>query len=447
MRGPSWAAVFGVRQHLRQSLWAVPLLGTALGAGLAVLDLELEGTVQLPDNWSYSASTASALLSAVAAAMIGLVGLVVTIGVLVVQMATGTLSPRFMRLWYRDRLQKVVLASFTATFAFAYILLSEIGSGSVPNLGVTVAGVAVTIDLFLLLLYLDRFVHALRPVAVAAAMAKSGLAVVEGMAGTEGLHPRLPLQRAEPLASLSVRSERAGAIQAVHVRGIVELAARRRLVCELHHTVGDFVYPGSVLAELRGGADESDAVRVRGMIALGAERTIDQDPAFALRIVVDIAIRALSPAVNDPTTATQMINHLGALLIGIGAQERSQEGAFLDGAGQVRLTMPTRSWSDYLDLAVTEIRVYGATSPSVCRRLRALLVDLDRTVLPQNRDAVLEQLALLDRSVNGAFTDPDLRRLAMLEDRQGIGGASPDASPDATTEQGVRGGDGIILPG
>src|SRR3954454_1155025 len=98
MRGPSWATVFGLRQHLRQSLWAVPLLGTLVGAGLAVLDLQVEGNVPLPAGWSYSPSTASALLSAVAAAMVGLVGLVVTIGVLVVQMATGTLSPRFMRL-------------------------------------------------------------------------------------------------------------------------------------------------------------------------------------------------------------------------------------------------------------------------------------------------------------------------------------------------------------
>src|SRR3954452_11525786 len=198
MRRPSWAAVFGARQHLRQSLWAIPLLGTLVGAGLAVVDLRLEGTVPLPAGWSYSASTASALLSAVAGAMVGLVGLVVTIGVLVVQMATGTLSPRFMRLWYRDRLQKVVLASFTATFAFAYVLLSEVGSGVVPDLGVTVAGAAVTLNLFLLLLYLDRFVHALRPVAVAATMARSGLAVVAATAPTEAVQEasrRPPRQR------------------------------------------------------------------------------------------------------------------------------------------------------------------------------------------------------------------------------------------------------------
>src|SRR5919107_1744117 len=155
----SWATGFQLRQHLRQSLWA-------------------ESRVSLPSGWSYSASTASSTLSTVSGAMVGLVGLVVTIGVLVVQMATGTLSPRFMRLWYRDRLQKLVLASFTATFSFSFSLLRSIGESSVPDLGVTLAGLAVTIDLVLLLLYLDRFVHALRPVAVGAAMADAGLAVV-----------------------------------------------------------------------------------------------------------------------------------------------------------------------------------------------------------------------------------------------------------------------------
>jgi len=104
--------------------------------------------------------------------------------------------------------------------------------------------------------------------------------------------------------------------------------------------------------------------------------------------------------------------------------------------------VPTRSWRDYLDLAVTEIRLYGASSPQVCRRLRALLVDLEQTVLPQNRDAVAEQLALLDRSVDASFTDPDLRRLALREDRQGIGGASP-----APRRAEARAGEELIPPG
>ena len=221
----SWAIRFQLRQHVRQSLWLVPLLGTVVGAAAAQLDLWLEGRVSMPPGWTYPASTATGLLSAVAGAMIGLLGLVVTIGVLVVQMATGTLSPRFMRLWYRDRLQKLVLGSFTATFAFSFSLLRQVGTGSVPDLGVTLAGIAVTADLILLLLYLDRFVHALRPVAVAAAMARAGLAVLE-----EPMPPSSPSHQAERLAlddappDLRVRASASGAVQAVQVQHLVRLA-------------------------------------------------------------------------------------------------------------------------------------------------------------------------------------------------------------------------------
>lgn len=101
----------------------MPLVGGVFGVVLAAVDLWLEGRIAVPPEWAYSEGTASSVLSASAAAMVGLIGFVVTIGVLVVQMATGTLSPRFMRLWYRDRLQKFVLAAFTATFTFSFALL------------------------------------------------------------------------------------------------------------------------------------------------------------------------------------------------------------------------------------------------------------------------------------------------------------------------------------
>ena len=177
----SWARRFELRQWVRQSLWVVPLIGSLLGAALARVDLAVEDSVTLPLSWQYTPSTATALLAAVTGAMVGLLGLVVTIGVLVVQMATQTLSPRFMRLWYRDRLQKVTLAAFTFTFTFAYVLLRNVQNQAVPDLGITLAGLIVTIDLIVLLVFLNRFVHALRPVAVGAAMSRAGTRVIEGL--------------------------------------------------------------------------------------------------------------------------------------------------------------------------------------------------------------------------------------------------------------------------
>ena len=424
----SWARRFEARQHLRQSLWAVPFVGAVAGFALARLDVWLEPRVDLPAEWAFSASTATGLLSAVAAAMIGLIGLVVTIGVLVVQMATGTLSPRFMRMWYRDRVQKLTLAALTATFVFSYTLLAQAGGAAVPDLGVVMAGVAVTLDLFLLLLYLDRFVHALRPVAVGAAMASAGLSVIAGMraggwVGDGGEQASSAQVRRDREPDLWVRANRSGAIQAVNVDAIVRLGSRRDLTCVMTSAVGDFVTPGRVLFAVHGRASAADATRLVGQVALGQERTIDQDPAFALRIMVDIAIRALSPAVNDPTTATQLINHIGTLLLALGSGELPVRGIRMDESGVARLTVPLRSWEDYLSLGVTEIGHYGRSSPQTCRRLRALLSDLEARVAPANRPAVRDQLEWLDAAVRQGFADAADQEFASRADRQGIGGA------------------------
>ena len=427
----SLAGAFRARQFVRQSLWVVPLLGGVAGVVLSGVDLWVEGLIDLPPSWSYSAATANSVLSAAAAAMVGLIGFVVTIGVLVVQMATGTLSPRFMRLWYRDRLQKFVLAAFTATFTFAFALLRHVEADSVPDLGVSLVGLAVSIDLVLLLLYFDRFVHALRPVAVAAAMAEAGLAIEaeeDGLVASAGNGDR-GAGRGEPDAR--ILAPRSGAIQDVDIADLVRFAAARGQVCVIPHTIGDFVTAGSVLMEVHGAASETDLRRLRGMVSLGHERTIDQDPAFALRIMVDIAIRALSPAVNDPTTATQVLNHIDDLLLGIGSSDRAFRGTALDADGQVRLVVRTRSWSEYLDIGVTEIRQYGAVSPQICRRLRAMLEDLRDGVPLARRAVVQSQLDSLDRATDAAFADPVERALARMSDRQGLGATRSGETSDA----------------
>lgn len=436
----SWAGLFLLRQHVRQSLWAIPLLGGLAGVLLAQIDLWLEGRLELPADWSYSSDTASTVLATIAGAMVGLIGLVVTIGVLVVQMATGTLSARFMRLWYRDRVQKAALAAFTATFTFSYALLRRIEPDSVPSLGVSMAGFAVALDLILLLVYVNRFVHILRPVAVGAAMAQSGLEIIDKLSRRALVPSALEgtdwadTDRAGTEPDLRVRATRSGAIQAVHADGIVKWAASQGRVCVLPNSVGDFVTVGGVLARVYGPANGRDARRLRGMIALGHERTIEQDPAFALRIVVDIAIRALSPAVNDPTTATQMINQIGALLTGLGSSDLADRHVWLGPDGQVRLIAPTRTWEDYLQLGVSEVRQYGITSAQTSRRLRAMLLDLEDRVPPNRRPAVARQLVILDRLVAAAVHDPDDRAFALGQDRQGIGGPSgpgPASRPDA----------------
>ena len=414
----SWAARFARRQRLIGSLWFVPLLCAVAGPLLAELTIALDDAVD-PPAWTYSESTASTVLSAIVSAMVGLTGFVVAFGVLVVQMATQTLSPRFMRLWYRDPLQKAVLGMFVGTLTYALALLRAVGPDSVPDIGVTLAALGVTVSVVLFLVYLDRFVHSLRPVAVAWAVAAAGARVFR--AGEPGAHDEPPgPPRGAP--ALTVRTAEAGVIQAVDRAGLIATAGRHDCLITIPYAVGDLVPHGEVLLEIYGAGTLPDADRLRGMVALGEERTIEQDTAFALRILVDIAIRALSPAVNDPTTAVQVLGAVEDLLLRIGESDLTARGTLRDGGGEVRVLIAMRRWEDLLALAVTEIRDYGSTSTQVTRRLRALFDDLGVRVRPEHRAAVAEQVVALDAALARTVADPAERAFAGLPDRQGIGG-------------------------
>jgi uncharacterized membrane protein len=374
----------------------------------------------------YSSSTASTVLSAIVGAMAALTGFVVTVTVLVVQMATGTFSARYMRLWYRDRMLKAVLGLLIGTLAFSFALLRRVGTNFVPNLGVSIAGVLVIASLLLFVIFLDRYLHRLRPVAVTVLVAgyvqrdfaryfralMAAPDVSSGLFEPNGERP-----------AVVVRSTAPGAIQAIDAQGLVEWARRHDCLVVAHHTIGDFVPAEADLLEAYGGSVSARAEKqLRGMVALGPERTIEQDPAFAIRIMVDIADRALSPAVNDPTTAVQVLDHLGDVLRVIG--ETDLAGSRWTGPRGARtgLVMPIRRWEDYLTLSTTEIREYGAGAIQVMRRMRAMLEELHDQVRPEHRPAVEEELARLDAIVAQRFGDSvDLDR-ARTADAQGIGG-------------------------
>ncbi len=379
-----------------------------------------------------SAGTAQAVLAAVVGASIGLIGFVVTVSVLVVQMATGTFSARYMRLFYRDGALKAALALLVGTFTFSFTLLRSVETDSVPSFGVTLAGLFLAASVLMFLFFLDRAVHRLRPVAVAALVARSGRSAFEEVVRAASRPDAAEYVRdafvTDDEPALVVRSRRAGAIQALDADGLVRFAHVHAYVVVVPKVAGDFVPEGAVLIEVYGGTDlgPEDERPLRTMVALGVERTIEQDPAFAIRVMVDIAIRALSPAVNDPTTVVQVLNHLGETLRLIGATplDAARGGGLAD--GPARVVIRTRRWEDFLTLGVTEIREYGGASIQVMRRLRAMLEELREGVLPEHGAAVVDEIARLDATIAEHWSGSvDLDR-ASIADRQGIGG--PGAS-------------------
>ena len=422
----SWARRFRRREYVRGSLWVVPLLAAACGPLLALAEVRFEDSITLPHGLQYSASTASTVLTAIVGAMIALTGFVVTLGVLIVQMATGTLSPRFMRLWYRDRLQKATLGLFVGTLTFSFALLRNVESQAVPSLGVTLAGVLVTLSLMLFLLYLDRFAHRLRPVEVAALVGRAARSVFEReVPGGGGAHQG---DTPDEGPAVVIRSTAAGALQAIHERGLVRAAREHGCVLVLEHAVGDFIPHGEPLVEARGGR-APDAQALRGMFALGNERTIEQDPAFGLRIMVDIGLMALSPAVNAPTTAVQVLDHVEELLHHLGEHDFSYDGVLRDEDGTVRVRVPVRGFEEYLELAVVEILHYGVGAVQVTRRLRSVLEGLRSAVRPEHRAAVEAQIAALELAVARTAPDAEAAAYATTPDRQGVGGVARTAVP------------------
>jgi uncharacterized membrane protein len=421
----TWSRRFRISEHFRGSLWIVPLMGAVLGAIVGLVLTEIDQHLNLPDYFQYSSSTASTVLSAIVGAAAALTGFVVTVTTLIVQMVNGTFSPRYMRLWYRDPVLKATLALLAGTLMLAFSMLRRIEPNFVPNLGVSVAGILMVADLILFLFFFSRCMSRLRPVTVAALVAKAGRAAFdEARRAIERSAVAIgpPAPDTEP--TQVVRASRAGVIQAVHLEGLIRWARRHDARLVLACAVGDFVTTGKTLVTVYGGSPGTGGAEreLNGMIALGDERTIEQDPAFAIRIMVDIALMALSPAVNAPTTATQVLGHLGETLRMIGTADPGRH------TGTRRQDRPavvicTYAWEDYLTLGVTEIRQYGATGIQVMRALRAMLEELREDVRPECRAAVEEELARLDSTLATQWGNTvDLDR-ATVADGQGIGGA------------------------
>ena len=420
----TWARRFRLRESLLESLWVIPLAGAVLGGILGIVVSVADEHISAPSLWQYSPSTASTVLSSIIGATAALTGFVVTVTVLVVQMATGTFSARIMRLWYRDHMLKVTLAVLVGTLTFAFAVLRRIDDDFVPDLGVTLSGVLVSLCVLVFVVFFDRYLRRLRPAAVAADVAGTARSMFDQtvrLADRTDIRWEYATTRVDP--TLEVRASRGGAIQAVDPDGLVEWARAHGAELVLPHPAGDFVPTGGVLVRVYGGElGDRSAEELEGMIALGDERTFEQDPAFALRIMVDMANRALSPAVNDPTTALQVLDHIGEVLGLIGRTDLEQRTKAAGADAPAAVVMGARRWEEFVTLGLTEIREFGATSVQIVRRLRALLEELLEAVRPEHRAALEEELRRLDATVADVWGDSVDFDRASAADGQGIGG-------------------------
>ena len=374
--------------------------------------------------------TARDILSATATGMIAFTGFVVASVLVVVQFAAGQYSPRLVLWFRRDALVKHAIGAFLAVFVYALVALRQIegeAAGFSPDITVTVALALLVGACVLFLALLQRVTDRLRPRTLFAAVLREGI-----KAARETYPHRLgddaPADRswASDDPQRVVLRTRAGVVTSFDRSALVAVATRSGAVIELVSAVGEFVDERGELMHVHGGRADPDSLD--GLVRVADERTIEQDPAFAMRIVVDTTIRALSPAINDPTTAVQGLDVLGVLVRELAGRDL-EASLVRDAAGEVRLVWRSPSWEDVLDLAFDEIRHYGAGSIQICRRLRALLDDLLTATPPERHAAIEAQLRRLDAAVLGAFPagSPELET-ALVADRTGLGLARAQSS-------------------
>jgi uncharacterized membrane protein len=424
----TWLQRYRFRHYVRNSIWVYPVITLGLGVVTANILVRLEAQL----GWAGTSDPDSvrAVLGTLAGSMFTFIVFVCSSLLLVVQLASAQLTPRMIGLLFGDRVTKLTLSMFVFTFAFATSVLIRVTTSAPPLTGNIAAwSAAACIGLFIFLV--DHIGKLLRPSGALRSVASQGHQVIDLV------YPRRirtsPSTSKETITLIgknptrTVTSLRSGVVLAFDVKGIVTLATRYACVIELVPQVGSYVAPGDPLFRIYDSAN-LPANLLHNSIAIGAERTMEQDPAFVFRVIVDIASKGLSPAINDPTTAVLAIDQLHHLLRHVGSRHLDDEKV-KDATGCIRLAYRTPDWEDFVALAVTEIRHFGGSSIQVTRRLRAMLDNLLNTLPEQRAAALRQQLTLLKKTAERFFQEPEDRALAEISDSQGVGGA-PERSDD-----------------
>ena len=420
----TWIQGYRIRHYLSESIWIPPVLGIVAALLIARLMYTLDRA--LAWQLDFEPDAARTVLITLASSMFTFVVFLSSALLIALQLASAQLTPRIIAIVFRDPITKIAMTLFVFTFSLSVAVTLRIGN-QVPAATVLIACYSCVVCLGVFLYLIDHIGKMLRPAKALRTVALLGRKVIESV------YPhRLSKVRVIPTPSeertcgpqtCSIPSRRDGVILACDVDGIVTLAQSADCVLELRAQVGDFVARGSPLFYVYGDPARLPADRLRQMVAIGQERSLEQDPAFAFRIIVDIACKALSPAINDPTTAVLAIDQVHHLLRHVGGRHLDDERV-RDGQGRLRLLYRTPDWEDFVRLAVTEIRHYGAQSIQVMRRLHAMLRTLIE-ILPAERAVALQQeLDLLNQSLSRAFPENDDRAMAALSDSQGMGGGT-----------------------
>ncbi len=430
-------AVATIRESIATELWPIPLaaiaVGVILGIALPLLDRAIDGDLPGPLAallFAGGVDSARAVLSAISGSLITATSLTFSLTVVALQLASSQASPRILRTFSKDQTVHATLALFVGTFAYALTVLRTVQDGTdtgdpqVPRIAVTLASVLTIASVVMLTLFLAHLARQLRvetTMRQVHAETSRTIALIAATRG-EGLDA-LPDEFRPSGVELSL-ARRSGFIRGVDRSQLLTIAVREDLVIEEEHAVGHSVVKGTPVARwwprdvlLHRSSEEVESIghEIARAFGLAYERTASQDIGFGIRQLVDIAARAVSPGVNDPTTAVHVMSHLSAILGDLAALP-PQPVAITDDDDRLRVVLRTHVFANLLETALEQPRRYGASDPDVAARLFQLIREVAyRTRDPERRAAVRGQFERLKDSVAVVDYDPiERERFALL---------------------------------
>lgn len=381
-----------LREYLASALWAMPTCAVVLAliAGASLSAVQIDKTSPLAVLlFQGTSDDARNLLVSIASTMVTVIALVLGLTVVALQLASTQFSPRLLRNFLRDIPNQLTLSAFVATFAYSTAGLYTVGIAGgqrieeYPRLAVSGALMLLFVSMVMLVFFVHHLSHSIQVDQVMKGVETATLKVIE-QSYVPG-DPGIPMPDV-PQGATALPAPASGYVQAFHVGPFVGALAERGLKALMVPMVGRHVVAGAPIAWVWDVADgsgrpyvpEASAPLRRALaqsVRIGYERTLEQDVAFGIRQLADVASKALSPAINDPYTANQAVDHLGTILAALTLRQHGPR-AVTDAQGTVRLHIPARDFAYFVDLALGQVRRYGSNEPRVVRALLRVCRDL-----------------------------------------------------------------------
>jgi uncharacterized membrane protein len=419
--------------------WVIPLIYVAIAVCLGIFFPRFE--YEYLGNYSefvsqlyfgnLAVSSAQSVLGAIASGMMGLTAIVFTVAYITAQFNSVAYSPRVALVFVRDPALFHSFGLFVATFILSLFTLAWVdreNSQIVPVISMVMVGFFLIASM-LAFAWLVRGVIDLQITNTLQSLGDRGRVVLrqtfdrlEPESGSSAQMSDIDIElRARPVTQVLKYTGAPRSIAKFDVRTLVRMAYDADALIELDCAVGDTIVYDTQLLQVRGATRPVSEQALLRAIDLSIERTFVQDPKYPIRLLVDIAIKALSPSINDSTTAVQAIDQLEDILRRLGRRALDDVQA-KDRDGIVRLTYPTPNWEDFLRLSFDEIRYYGANSVQVTRRLRSALVGIAESINDPERVRGVEQyVQQLNTVISRLPLDAEDRIVASQQDRQGLG--------------------------